>query len=219
MSWIFRAHLRWCLLLALFCANRSSAEVTDNLQFLTLLTDSLIESQISGIFSDSEGKILIRAVQPNERLDWFFESRLVEVLKQQKADFIYVDGRVIENGAMVEDDDLKVIEYRVLKLGIEYFEDPQKSMGLDKLGRKAVVSFFLKVLEPASGKVLLSQELAGAKAGWYDWDDRRRIEDPNVSFTKGVFYGKNGPSKSVQALLLTGVSGVIVFLFYSLRSR
>ncbi|MCG8604006.1 hypothetical protein MJD09_03275, partial [bacterium] len=189
------------------------------LQFLSILTDSLIESKIRGIFSDSKGKIFIRALQPNKKLDWFFENRLVEVLQQQGAGAIYFDGGASESAPIADDNAVKVIEYRVIRLGIEYFEDPQKSMGLDKLGRKGVVSFLFKVLEPASGKILLSEEVVGTKSDWYDWDDRARIEDPNVSFTKGMSYGKSGPSKSLQALVLTGVSGVIVFLFYSLRSR
>jgi hypothetical protein len=59
----------------------------------------------------------------------------------------------------------------------------------------------------------------GTRYDWVSAAARTQIENPNVSFTTGKFEIQSGKSKIFEPVLITGVTGVIIFLFFSLRSR
>jgi len=222
MMWIFRVVATLFLVVLLARQTVSAAEVVDNLEFLSQLTDSLLSEKTAGIFSNLHGSVQIRGLDVNTEVDWFFENRLVELLKKESAGPLYLEGQDTGREAVTtrEHSPVHIVEYKVVSLGIEYIGRDANGMERgEHLGRKAVLSFFLRVIWHSSGKILLSEHVSGAKYDWLPVQDRNRIENRSIGFTMGVFHARAGSNKAAEALLLTGVSGVVIFLFYSLRSR
>ncbi|MFQ5825038.1 MAG: hypothetical protein ACE5JB_13370, partial [bacterium] len=59
----------------------------------------------------------------------------------------------------------------------------------------------------------------GSRLDWISSKKIRQLETRNLPFTQGVFLNGKGKSKFLEPIVITGVTGIIIFLFYSLRSR
>ncbi|MFQ5706253.1 MAG: hypothetical protein ACE5HO_02325 [bacterium] len=162
--------------------------------------------------------IRVRNIQANNGADWFFLDRIVGVLKSHGFENIYVGPE--ENQQSDQRAPFVVFEYKVLSVGIKYINrNPEKSIEEQRLQRIGHVGLFVRIFEQPSGRLLRSEEIKGAKADWVERVHLSQIENPNISFTQGEIEGIGRNNKFWEPVLITGVTGIIVFLFYSLRSR
>ncbi len=196
------------------------AQNLNNLVFLTNLADSLIEGVTKQFVHEKLNHVLIRRLVDNSELNWFFESRLVKSFKRNSVDSIYIDS-ANQNSKFKNDFDSPalVFEFNVLSIGIEYTENVKEGQSPDILQRKATIDALLRVLQIPSGKILWSDHLKGKKSGTVPSNQIAVIESDNFSFTKGKMIKHTNKKKFFQPIIVTSVTGVIVFLFYALRSR
>lgn len=203
-----------------FAADAKAQELS-NLEFLTELTDSLLEDVSKRTIKDSSNSILIKSLQPNSEVDWFIDNRIVEVVRKNNVSRIYLYQS--HEGPIDKEKDggvTTIIEYKVLVLGIEYVEEKGGGLfGTSLIRRKGKVSLWLRIIEQPAGEILWSGDRESVRFDWVPAKLITQIENPNVSFTTGTFEVRSGKSKIFEPILITGVTGIIVFLFFSLRSQ
>lgn len=211
----------YIVLLSFGLSTNTKAQEISNLQLLVELADSLLNDVPKEAFIDSSKSVLIRSLQPNEEVDWFIENRIVEVLKRKNISTILLYQKYKspknkgENGRSIT-----IIEYKVLALGIEYVDQKGGALfGSGLIKRKGKIGLFLRFINQPLGEIVWNGEVEGTRFDWFTAKVQTSIENPNIPFTLGKYLLRTGKSKIYEPILITGVTGIIVFLFFSLRSR
>ncbi|MFQ5750881.1 MAG: hypothetical protein ACE5HI_02700 [bacterium] len=202
-------------------STKCSAEDLTNLQFLTNLTDSLLQAATQDISERIKKKVVIRSLAVNKEVDWFIENQLVKFLHKRDVQSIYLNQDTLNAiSATTRKDTISIFEFKLLTIGIEYFEE--NSQGLSKAGyvnRKGSISIYLRIIEQSTGEILWNGDIEKSQYDWIPLAAIDRLENPNVPFSKGVLIKNRGRTTILKPILITGITGIIVYLFYSLRSR
>jgi len=219
--WFFKRALLLCYLPLNFCPSFETVTAQDltNYQLLAALTDSLIEDAVSKIAVPLPRQAVVKSLQEVEGVEWFLQSRLVEVLRNQKVEYIYL-VHSDRDSAVGKDHDAEAIwiyEFKVSTIGIAYFKAATKNG--ETISRQGRVEFLLRIINKLSGEVVFSQTLVGSKLDWIPIARVASLENPQVGFTRGEMKLPPNKNRLIQPLLITTVTGVIAYLFYSLRSR
>ncbi len=189
----------------LFCQER-------NIELLTQLADSLISSFVSEQLAKPPSLCIVQPANSESSHNWFTQERLIYVLGMAGKK-VFLSGPDV---AKPDSQDGFLIEFVTRELAILYGEPRQGSAALT---RTAKVGLSLLLLNRRNGEVLWHGALTGKKTDNVQSNQLPAIEDESIAFTRGV---KSVPSNSVklaQPLAVSVAAGVVIFLFYSLRSR
>lgn len=170
----------------------------------------MLQAEVLPVVEKGDDAVVIKQLQDGNSVSWFFEGRLLH-LAQKLGKKTYVSpGRV---------DSLKqpvFFEVRPLRLRVEYLQVPGRSRSLV---RQVQSGFYLKVVRGSAGEVLLSREVWGKKSDIILEENIASYENPELAFTIGQKVKSTSRVRWLQPVLISGVAGVVVYLFYSLRSR
>lgn len=189
-----------------------------NLKFLENLTDSLLQDVFSQSFENKPIRFAIRNFGAADEQSWFFENQIIEALKKEGTSVFFVpeDDHA---GASLSEENVIIVEYRSLDIGIEYGPEIKKNQSPMLIQRNGKVGFSLRIISRPEGKILWNGSKSGTKFDWISLDSINEVENENISFVKGRQIKDSEASSLLQPILISVVSGVIVYLFYSLRSR
>lgn len=202
----------------------TSAQNRDNYDVLSGLADSLLTEMIDAIPKSVHKVVLsewgrgstnvgVIAGSDGSSDDWFIESRLNEVLKDRGFD-IYSHRDFPFNEET--EDSAAVIDFKLLDIGIGY---SHQSIKEGSLKRTARLHFLARIILQPTGKTLYSGGLQGNRQDSVALSERESNENPKVHFTIGRSIETKGGSRILQPIVVTVVTGVVVYLFYALRSR
>ncbi len=210
---LFRKQIIWIGFLCLFggLSNHGLAQES-NSRFITNLTDSLLNLATDQLPIEGTNQAVLKNLEHSLNINWFFEDRLVELLKRKNIAHIYFEDQVgLWSGAV---NSSLVFEYKVLKLHVTY---NKQIKNLNTVRRIGEVDFFLRIIEPATDTVLLSKNFKATKEDWF------HLNHANLQQTKGIQFNRDQPKPSkgniLQPILISSITGIIVYLFYALRSR
>jgi hypothetical protein len=203
----------------LVAGDAHSAQYTTNYELLTSMTDSLI-TEIAMAIPASVNRVTLRDWKGEDGSDipsgwthpasWFLENRLTEILKARHFE-VFLNDEYLQPGQPA--DSSAVVDFRLLDIGIEYGNSRE---GL--VLRKAHVSLLGRLMVSATGRIAYNGTLQANKSDWVTLADKQLYENPNIEFTIGKAVQTRGGG-ILQPLIVTVVTGVVVYLFYALRSR
>lgn len=147
---------------------------------------------------------------PGSRGDWFLENRLVDVFKKRAFE-VFVNNR-----RQPYPDSTALVEYKLLDIGIEYLGPDTKN---EMVNRRAHIHFLGRVVLHTSGQVLFNGSLQARRSGRIALADKQSLENTAVDFTIGKVVTNKRRSSVLQPVVVTVITGVVVYLFYALRSR
>ncbi len=198
---------------SVFFATSLRAQDVSNTDFLTLLADSLLSEFVDGNLDSKNGtRVRIQAMDADNPSSWFLQDRLLEALKRKKFE-VYVSPAVDTSTAIGSDYFLK---FNALRFAIHYEDFIEESPY--SVRRRARAEFSMLLLDGRTGRVLWSGATEGRKSDVIAEDSIKSMENENMSFSIGTRASGSGPS-FVKPLLVASTAGVVVFLFYSIRSR
>lgn len=216
MEWFLR-HAWLLLLIVPFFASGVAAQQTTNYQLLVALTDSLLHRFVVENIAGLEGDIVIRSFDSGGRENWFFEDRVIQQL-QHTGKTVYVERQNDSAPVKINNTWTWSLEYKILRLGIRY-KDIGNTGDAALVRRIGHAGFTLRLIAERSGKVEWSGELQGEKKDHVMNKNRVALEDETIHFTVGKGIAPQRRLGLFKPLLISGAAGVIVFLFFSLRSR
>jgi len=191
----------------------AAAQAPDNLQLLTALADSLIGQEVAPFLSSVEGAVLVNALDRVNPHNWFVESRLISVLRRHGVSSIYLNPETLPSG---DGGAYHTLEYKLLDMVVEYFEPGAGSVkGL----RRAKLGFYVRVVRKPSGKVIKDGYVRGHKSDRISKAERALFANGDIPLRAGKTEPKTSNTGYFQPALVVGVSGLIVYLFFSQRSR
>jgi hypothetical protein len=190
-------------------SNRCLAQES-NFQFISSLTDSILDLATTQIPGEKTSQAILKGLEDNN-INWFFEDRLVELLKRKNIAHIYFEDQVDRSHGSVNSS--LTFQYKVSKLDVKYNKQSRNS---NTVKRIAEVGFFLRIIQHATGTVLLSKNFEATKEGWLDVNQ-------NLQQTDDIQFDRSQPKQKqrniLQPILISSITGIIVYLFYGLRSR
>ncbi len=196
----------------LLVVDLSAQTPPSNLQLLGCIVDSLLDSISVRLEADSSDLYLHRLDRDN-KLNWFFETRLVDKFSTPERS-VYLDGgkQTSEpNRAKIRFD----VEYRPV-LAMVGYQELLHGKTIQRIGR---IEFFLLMTEGPAKRLLWSGTLSASRQDVINRDAVKLAENRNVDFSVGQAVNEDKSVKLFPPLLVSGVAGLIVYLFYSIRSR
>lgn len=171
-----------------------------NLQLLRTLYDDLFAGAFVGIsFSDSVS-ILIHTNE-DVAYKWLIEERLVDKLRSFHVNNIFIDKAA----------EPFEIEVRPIEQSISY------SKHKAKLRRQVNVELYLHIKD-ANNKLLFSNTLKRTRSDTIKTADVKRVENLELSFTRGA-QRRSFLGKIAEPVVVSLVTGFVIYLFYSYRSK
>lgn len=191
------------------------AQPLSNLAFLSSLSDSVVGGIFSSVLAEPE-PVHIRSIEEHPA-DWFLQNTIVETLK--KADFsdIYVNQSSNDHHS---ENPFFLCEFKLLHLGIRYLHVYQDGkLRQQQLRRVGEIDTFFQISEQPAGRIVWNGKIRGARSDTVSVDEVEALENRNILFTIGEKPEKTGGTNFLEPAVITGVTGIIIFLFYSIRSR
>lgn len=201
-----------CLAALLSFSGSLFSQPSDNLQFLTRLSDGLI-TRIVNHHVNPGIDVVISSLEKTNPNNWFIEDRLVAALTAPDRTIYLNPERAT---AVLKDSAAVRIEYRLQSMGVKY-QDSSESPAM--MRRKGHLNLFLRIIGVPSGGVTWSGNLDSTDTQLLRAEDISGIENQSIPFTVGQMVDDKEHASILQPLLVSVATGVIVYLFYALRSR
>lgn len=188
-----------------------------NLDFLFRLADSVVAFPGKALGEEKFDYVLLSRGDSANSLNWLIQSRLIDSF--EKTSNVYIRGSQ-ENQDSPPNGIGAEIEFVPLSHGITYSESDSLSPdGESLVERRGHLTCAFLITRPGDGRVLWRGEGKGERL---DYVARSKIStiEGEFSYTKGEWSDERiHRGRWKQALLVSTVTGLIVYLFYSIRSR
>jgi len=166
---------------------------------------SLFQNAISRL-SLSDSVATLQAAGIDGGYNWLLEAQILEALRSNG-----IQKTILHSKANIKDS-LVEITYRPIKQNIIY-----KKFDSKRIARTVSVELHLRVTSE-NCELLLSKIFKAAGADTLHRNKIGLIENSNLEFTHG-YMKKSLASRMVQPVVVSLVTGFIIYLFYSYRSK
>ncbi len=194
-------HTSLKIVILLLCCGVASAQVDTNLQLLNNTYAELFDRLLDGVgYLDSS----IVIIAGSDLQSQIAEKQLLTNLQKRGVELI--------SEASAAPDSLAYIKIDLVNQSISYDKLENK-----QLQRTCRVELYVKIVSKHQ-KILLSKLAEQELQDTIQKSDIKRIENPELNFTVGK-RSRSLWSKLVEPVAVSLVSGTIIYLFYSFRSR
>jgi len=198
-------------LLSLLFLISPSEKYGDNLSFLGELTDKLLRKWVLEQNLPRDQSILLKRVSSQSLEDWFIEDRFLHVLKEQNYHRVRLGSRSSEG---------IVIEFKIIKLGIDYPRVIRSGFwGNGEVERRGEVKVALKLYRAGRGEVMWTGVIGGSEVDRVPLNIIKDLESKGFSFTQAPLPCGGMFSRIFEPAVVLGVTGVVIYLFFSIRSK
>ncbi len=194
-------HTSLKILLILLIFTSAFAQVSSNLQVLKQTYAELFEAILSDV-NKLDSSVVILA--DSDLQHQIAEEQLITVLQKRGVQEISEANAPIDSVAYIKVD--------LIDQSIAYQKEEKQN-----LKRTSRVELFIKIVSK-DREILLSKTAVHELENTIQKSDIKRVENPELKFTVGE-QSRAMWSKLVEPIAVTVVSGTIIYLFYSFRSR
>lgn len=209
---VFRAEYLFVFFALILVSNHQHiiAQPRSNLDMLAEACDDLVQQQVLDSLTLSSA-VQITPLDDNPS-NWFVEDCLTRKLHQAGAT-VYLKADSDKATRADTSANLK-LEFKTVAIGVAYHEQEDQ-----RLQRRVVLELFVRVTDSQSGRLLFSASPRKHVVDYIDADDVARIEDSELAFARGTVIREERPPKLLRPVVVSAAAGLIVYLFYALRSR
>lgn len=195
-----------CVLLSgvILQAQDGVKDVKSNAELFHTLVGQSIDAVRNHLPADSPVRVVVHFPD----YDWFVYHRIVEVLRDQ--------GYVIDGNDEGTDRRLYTIEAGVEDLRIRYTDVRKRwLLGSRILTRRADASFSFRIRGDGREEIVRTTETL---SDTIPYALRNEVENPVLPFTQGELPSGSVMERYVGPAVVLAVTGVVVYLFFSVRS-
>lgn len=184
------------------------AQKHDAVGFLESTTERLIQRFGEQHLQEQPNRFVITLVDPSDEVNVFFEKKWQGYFRQRFPDYVTTEKLPAQNDTTT----FLNLSLNVLNWQVE-FEYEKLSQ---QIIRQGSLTTFMKLVQFPSGNILWQGDFRQTNS------DTLSLASLNLLKTAealGPENKKSGNGSIVEPILITGVTGIIVYLFYALRSR
>ena len=207
-------------LLFLFAGQKCIGQeiVPNNLTILSKLIQQAVNDVVEQINIDQVNRIILLIPESNHAADWLIEKGLIDVFNQKGISDIYIKPR----GVPVNIDNTErafIISYRPIKVSIAYSSKKNKeSKNHDVLERTATIEIYIQVINKDE-KLILSETVRKVNLDRIKKEQKSSVENAHYPFTSGGSIESSFISQFIEPVVGICVSGAILYMFYTFRSK
>jgi len=147
----------------------------------------------------------------NKNIDWLIEEQFIK--SANNAGFFNLIQ--IDDSTFLKNEKSYITEFHSVLNKVNYY--PMSILPENKHNRKVTIEFYLKILS-SGNQVLLSNDIKETYSDTIFVNKIKYIENTNFPFTIGN-RSKSLVSKLLEPLLVSLITGTVIYIFYSFRSN
>ena len=192
----------------------SQSEIVDNMAIFDQLTESMIDQIIDSTKSKITDRIFIKNASVGTVNDWFIENWIIKVLSNNgHVPAILSNYNVIDTLKNVT-----IFEYKTKQLRVQY-DIEKRFLWIKKITRKVTVEFEIKVFNYHNGEIYKFDNILKNYSDIINKKNFTNLQNKNITFTKAAINSDNKYEKIFEPFLVIATTGIVIYLFYSLRSK
>ncbi|MBN2410884.1 hypothetical protein JXQ31_04270 [candidate division KSB1 bacterium] len=150
-------------------------------------------------------------INKNKTIDWLIEEQFVKSAERAGFSTLILLG----DSTILKNEKNFYVEYRSVINNVHY--SAMSVLPENKQNRKVNIEFYIKILDP-DNRILLSTVINESYSDTINVNNINHIENKNLPFTVGE-RSKSLVSELLEPLLVTLITGSIIYIFYSFRSN
>lgn len=187
----------------------ANSEILSNLHVINALIASGLAEVFKAPVPDSTDELVILEPLPRTGNEWLIEQQLAQLTASKPGLSMVYRDRYQQQGAQRA----LVFEFKVIDIKVSYHPDSGS-----KLTRFIQAVWFMK-LQTATGAVLFLDTMTKSYEDQIDRNDVAQVENSNLSVTQGQLPAAGTFAKYVEPVVVSFVSGLIIYLFFIMRSN
>lgn len=197
------------IVLCIFWIRSANSESLTNLQIINSLIGSGINEAFRTTLLDSVDQLIIIEPEPRTGNEWLIEQRLAEqVASKPEIRLIYLD-----RNSHTHTRKTLVFEFKIIDIQVSY--QPESA---GRLTRSIQIVWFMK-LQTGAGVVLFLNTCTKSREDQINRNDVAKVENANLTITRGQLPETGIFAKYIEPIAISIVSGLIVYLFFIMRSN
>jgi hypothetical protein len=186
-------------------------EVRTNLSLLSYTIAEVADQTVSELSLRSFSKIFVHETEKSDNLTYFIENRFYQELAEKNFK-VFIQNKPVDEGLS--------IYLLITKATVKYEKVYRKKLFSSKwVHRKAEVSILLKAIDESNNKIYWIGDITSEKKDDIPYNKLDFVEQGENILRKPDRSIEKGVKKWVEPFLVMGVLGVVVYLFYSVRSK
>jgi len=205
----------WLIILLCLITPFPLQGTVDNYSVFIQLTEKIAQ-QIAHIeHLHQHHKILLKNADPHGENGWFVENNFIRIFNQSGYDSI----ALYQNSANVftTPDSVLIIEFKIIELKVNYSSE-NRFWKIGAVNRHIRVDLWLKAYNFNTGFIMWSNSLSETYTDKIDAKQTSELHHKHIAFTQSPI-PVSGYKKYVEPIFIMGLSGTIIYLFYSFRSN
>lgn len=195
----------------------TAGEPQSNIVIFNKLADDIFNRFIAKTGIDSNVNVILQNSEPAADGDWFIEQLFISKLNKQHIDSIVVLPHKVEIDTIGQRHAV-FIKYKIAELAVRYIS--HDSFWTRKpIDRRIDVNIRTRVTRLSDGLLIHGGFFPASYSDKINWQDISKIENPRLAFTTAPKPAYSGFKKYINPIFIMGVSGIIIYLFYSFRSN
>jgi len=178
-----------------------------NLELLSSTLHAVADEAARPITLADSARLNYAAPKESAAWEWLFEQALYNELGSKRA----LRLRRVDAAAL----EWPLLFYAPLELSIAY---AQPAAGGNRTIRRATARLYVKY-QNAAGELIFSRELEQIRSDTVATRQLAALEDQKYPFTAGARTPPSRLKRLLEPLVLTAITGGIIYLFYSFRSN
>lgn len=196
------------LLFGILSGNCLSQE-GENVDIISELVDSTVV-QLVNFLDETRRPLVVTNGDTTNKLNRFFESRVKHFLTQKNVPLFEGVEASGSTGSVT------TLFFNVLDLAVEYDYRNEETAPPEKIRQNSRLVVYVRVARSPSNEILWNGNLASKRSDWI------AIKKSGSLLNNLAQPGKiqKNPQKNIwEPIIVSGVTGIVVYLFYALRSR
>jgi hypothetical protein len=200
----------------------TGAEYQTNFELLEKIAGELLEEQIKPVFEDKSPVVIwLSAIEPADSSNWFIQNILIKKFFAWGNSSVFIELEAIPDSfTATASENIIQIKYRLNELKIDYEAKTQGIFqSVKRIKRQAKVNFFVQIINYSTRAVIKSGNLERCFRDEVPVAALKNLDLNRVWFTHSKLNLKSFYSRILEPVVMVGATGVIIYLFYSFRSR
>lgn len=190
--------------------------IEDNLTIFTRLSQEIIGNVIHRTNLDSTNKIILKNTDPVDKNGWFIENSFIDFLKKSGFKSIAIYRGFSQSDTVFSSlKPTRIIEFKIKDLSVTYTKKDKNKI----LERKLVIDLWLNIYKSSDGISYWTDTIRKEFTDTIKRVEIQALQNENITFTQASLPPMTGFMKVIEPIVIIGLSGTIIYLFYSFRSK
>ena len=191
--------------------------IENNLTIFDRLSEHIVQQAVNNVDLQQFRKIIIKNAQQGDENKWYVDYWFINVLDTIGHE-LYVLGFNVDSTVSIESCSTAVLEYKIKHLDIEY-TSKNKFWNTSSIERRIAVELWIKCYKLSDGFIHWAGNIGKEYSDIIEMDHIHTLENRYIKFTKAAIPVAKGFTNFLEPILIMGLSGTIIYLFYSFRSK